>query len=122
MSTYRWPNLAAMFFDQVDRKGDRPFLWAKRGGAYHPLGWGDVAARVVPLARGLISLGVKPGDRFTIFSRGDDKKEYVDKQGIYFYVQCANCGKTVRLRADKQYDLSSDGGGNSGLGLALSQI
>ncbi len=42
---------------------------------------------------------------------GDDKKEYVDKQGVYFYVQCANCGKVVRLRADKQYDLANDGGG-----------
>ena len=40
-----------------------------------------------------------------IFGGGDGKKEYVDKQGIYFYVQCNNCGKTVRMRADKQYDL-----------------
>lgn len=47
-----------------------------------------------------------------LFGGGDDsKKEYVDKQGVYFYVQCNNCGKTVRLRADKQYDLSNDGGG-----------
>ena len=44
-------------------------------------------------------------------SGSDDKKEYVDKQGIYFYVQCNNCGKTVRIRADKQYDLAADGGG-----------
>jgi hypothetical protein len=44
---------------------------------------------------------------------GDEgsKKEYVDKNGIYFYVQCNKCGKTVRIRADKQYDLSNDGGG-----------
>ncbi len=46
-----------------------------------------------------------------IFGGGSDgKKEYVDKQGIYFYVQCNNCGKTVRMRADKQYDISVDGG------------
>jgi hypothetical protein len=42
---------------------------------------------------------------------GDDKKEYVDKNGLYFYVQCDNCGKTVRLRADKQYDLINEGSG-----------
>lgn len=46
-----------------------------------------------------------------LFGGGDGKKEYVDKQGIYFYVQCNNCGKTVRIRADKQYDLGTDGGG-----------
>lgn len=46
-----------------------------------------------------------------LFGGGDGKKEYVDKQGIYFYVQCNNCGKAVRIRADKQYDLGNDGGG-----------
>lgn len=46
-----------------------------------------------------------------LFGGGDGQKEYVDKQGIYFYVQCNNCGKTVRVRADKQYDLGNDSGG-----------
>ena len=47
MPDYRWPNLAAMFFDQVDHMGDRPFLWAKRDGQYKALSWGDAAAREV---------------------------------------------------------------------------
>ena len=42
---------------------------------------------------------------------GGGEQEYVDKQGIYFYVQCNNCGKTVRVRADKQYDLGNEGKG-----------
>jgi len=46
-----------------------------------------------------------------LFGGGDSKKEYVDKQGLYFYVQCNNCKKAVRVRADKQYDLAVDGGG-----------
>ncbi len=25
-----WPNLVLMFFEQVERYGDRPFLWIKR--------------------------------------------------------------------------------------------
>lgn len=45
-----------------------------------------------------------------LFGGDGSKKEYVDKQGLYFYVQCNNCKKTVRIRADKQYDLSNDGG------------
>ena len=32
-------------------------------------------------------------------------------QGVYFYIQCDNCGTTVRVRADKQYDLANDGDG-----------
>ena len=68
MADETWPNLAAMFFDQVDRLGDAPFLWAKRHGEYKPLSWGDTAARVTPLARGLLALGVKPGDRVMLVS------------------------------------------------------
>jgi hypothetical protein len=37
--------------------------------------------------------------------------QYVDKQGIYFYVQCDHCGSVVRLRADKQHDLQNNDGG-----------
>jgi long-chain acyl-CoA synthetase len=68
MADYAWPNLPAMFFDQVDRYGDRPFLWAKRGGKYAPLSWGDAAARVTAMSRGLRMLGIEPGDRVMLVS------------------------------------------------------
>lgn len=45
-----------------------------------------------------------------IFGARPDKG-YVDKQGLYFYVQCEKCGSKVRVRADKQHDLNRDGGG-----------
>ena len=63
-----WPNLATMFFNQVDRYGDRPFLWAKRSGQYRPLTWRDTAARVTTLVRGLLMLGIEPGDRVMLVS------------------------------------------------------
>jgi long-chain acyl-CoA synthetase len=68
MSANAWPNLAAMFFDQVDRRGDQPFLWAKRQGVYKPLSWGDAAARVTAKTRALRMLGVQPGDRVALVS------------------------------------------------------
>ena len=68
MADKNWPNLAAMFYEQVDAYGDSPFLWAKREGSYKPLSWGDVAARVSPLARGLLQTGIKPGDRVVLVS------------------------------------------------------
>ncbi len=45
---------------------------------------------------------------------GGEKKqpgENVDTRGVYFYVQCDNCGSCVRLRADKEYDLVREDGG-----------
>jgi hypothetical protein len=35
---------------------------------------------------------------------------YVDKDGVYLYVLCDNCGTPVRVRADKQYDLVNESG------------
>ena len=66
MTELPWPNLAAMFFNQVGRHGDEPFLWAKRDGTYRPLSWRDTAARVTPLARSLRALGIGAGDRVVL--------------------------------------------------------
>ncbi len=42
---------------------------------------------------------------------GSSKGQSPDSDGFFFYVQCDNCGKKVRLRILKQYELNySDGG------------
>src|SRR6202040_3005812 len=46
--------------------GERPFLWAKQGGAYRSLSWAETARTVNRLARGLVALGVEPGDRVAL--------------------------------------------------------
>jgi long-chain acyl-CoA synthetase len=60
------PNLAAMFFDWAAERGDRPFLWTKRKGAYLALPWREAAQQVGALARGLRALGIRPGDRVAL--------------------------------------------------------
>jgi long-chain acyl-CoA synthetase len=69
------PNLVRMFFDQAARKGDMPFMWAKRDGAWKPLTWREAARQVNLLARGLVSLGVGPGDRVALVS--ENRPEWV---------------------------------------------
>ncbi len=69
LSERTWPNLVAMFFDQVEENGDAPFLWAKEdGGRYQPQSWRRVAARMNALAGGLRASGVRPGDRVILVS------------------------------------------------------
>ena len=63
-----WPNLVAMFFDQVEQGGEAPFLWAKLDGTYKSRSWREAAMQVSELAHGLKSLGVKKGDRVLLVS------------------------------------------------------
>ncbi len=60
------PNLAALFFARAAEIGDRPFLWAKRGGNWQPTSWRQASATATKLARGLKALGIGLGDRVVI--------------------------------------------------------
>jgi len=66
MDAQTWPNLVTMFFDQVEKYGEHPFLWAKQDGKYRPMSWREVAMQVSELARGLQALGVKDGERVVL--------------------------------------------------------
>jgi long-chain acyl-CoA synthetase len=57
-----------MFFDQADRFGDRPFLWCKHEDEWRSWSWAQTAEEVTALARGLLALGVQPGDRVGLVS------------------------------------------------------
>ena len=57
-----------MFLGEAVRKGDRPFLWAKRDGSYRATSWRETADAISALARGLRLLGLKPGERVALIS------------------------------------------------------
>ncbi|MGH6830055.1 MAG: AMP-dependent synthetase/ligase, partial [Methylocella sp.] len=62
------PSLPRLFFDQAQKLGSKPFLWRKEGDAFSSIRWPRVAADVRALARGLIALGVRPGDRVALIA------------------------------------------------------
>lgn len=61
-------SLTAMFFEQAVRFDDKPFLWSKQDKQWEPLSWREVAEQVNLLARGLLSLGLRRGDRVLLVS------------------------------------------------------
>ena len=63
-----WRSLPAMFLEQAGRRGNKPFLWAKRDGRYRPVSWAEAARQVRSLALGLRSLGIGRGDRVALIS------------------------------------------------------
>jgi long-chain acyl-CoA synthetase len=68
-------SLPAMFFEVARERAGRPFLWAKRDRKYEPLSWGEAAEQVGRLARGLLALGLEPGDRVALIS--ENRPEWV---------------------------------------------
>ena len=63
-----FPNLVTMFFSRAAEKGDAPFLWAKRDGAWQPISWRETARRVAALAAALKRIGLKQGDMVMLVS------------------------------------------------------
>ncbi|HET8723385.1 MAG TPA: long-chain fatty acid--CoA ligase [Anaeromyxobacteraceae bacterium] len=59
-------NLVQVFEEQVQRRGDAPALTYKRDGSWRTTTWKELGRRVRDVADGLVSLGVKPGDRVSI--------------------------------------------------------
>ena len=64
----RFDNLVAMFLTRAGEKGDEPFLWAKRGGAWISISWAEAARQVASLAASLKRIGLEPGDRVALVS------------------------------------------------------
>jgi len=63
-----FPNLVTMFFTRAQEKGDAPFLWAKKGGAWQPTSWREAAETVSRLAQALRRLGLRKGDMVMLVS------------------------------------------------------
>ena len=61
-------NLPTMFFDQARALGSKSFLWAKVDKEWRGTSYAEARETVIKLAKGLISLGVEPGDRVVIVS------------------------------------------------------
>ena len=62
------PNLVAMFLTRAAEKGDAPFLWAKRDGAWTAITWREAAEKVARLSAALTAIGVERGDRVMLVS------------------------------------------------------
>ena len=63
-----FPNLVTMFLARAAEKGDKPFLWAKRGGSWQSTSWTEAARQVAALAESLLRNGLQPGDRVAFVS------------------------------------------------------
>jgi long-chain acyl-CoA synthetase len=62
----------------AERHGDSPAIRHKRDGAWHDVGYAELGEIVSEVGRGLIDLGIQPGDRVAILCTTRPEWTYVD--------------------------------------------
>jgi long-chain acyl-CoA synthetase len=67
-SAVNYQSLAEMFLSQAKRYGERVLYRFARDGRWESSTWKDALSQVREIALGLVSLGIKKGDRVAIFS------------------------------------------------------
>ena len=95
-----FPNLVAMFFARAAQKGDAPFLWAKRDGAWHATSWGDAARQVAALAASLKALGLKPGERVMLVS--ENRPEWLISDLAIMAARCVTVPTYTTNRSEER--------------------
>jgi long-chain acyl-CoA synthetase len=103
-----FPNLVAMFFARAGEKGDAPFLWAKKQGAWQSLSWSETAEQVARLAAALKRIGLKRGDMVMLVSENRPEWCIAD-----FAIMAAGCvtvpAYTTNTTRDHEHILDDSG-------------
>ncbi|MEK6602596.1 MAG: AMP-binding protein, partial [Candidatus Binatota bacterium] len=77
-----YQSLAELFLSQAKRYGDRVLYRFARNGHWETYTWQETLRRVREIALGLVSLGVRKGDRVAIFSANRVEWSLIDWANI----------------------------------------
>jgi len=103
-----FPNLVSMFLTRTRERGDRPFLWAKRDGAWASISYADAARQVAALADSFQRLGLKPGDRIMLVS--ENRPEWLIADLAIMTAGCVTVPTyTTNTTRDHQHILNNSG-------------
>jgi long-chain acyl-CoA synthetase len=104
----RHPNLVSMFFTWAAEKGDAPFLWAKKDGAWQPTSWREAADQVAALAAALRRIGLRKGDMVMLVS--ENRPEWCLSDLAVMAAGCVTVpAYTTNTERDHQHILDDSG-------------
>jgi long-chain acyl-CoA synthetase len=101
--------LIQFFEENVARYPSNPYLWEKREGAYRSTSYSEMKEMVYQFAAGLITLGVKKGDRLSLLAEG--RTWWVVAEMGMFYVGAIDVPLSIQLNepADLTFRLKHSG-------------
>ena len=104
----QWRSLPQMFFDQGQALQDKPLFWAKSDDGWQSLTWRQAGELVDALCRGLLGLGLQPGDRVLLISENRPEWGIAD-MAIMAAGGIAVPAYTTNTEADNFYLLKDSG-------------
>ena len=103
-----FPNLVTMFLKRAREKGGRPFLVAKRDGAWQSISYAEAAQQVAALADSLTRIGLKRGDRVMLVS--ENRPEWLIADLAIMAAGCVTVPTyTTNTTRDHQHVLNNSG-------------
>lgn len=98
-----------LFEASVDKYPDNVYLWEKENGEYKGLSYSKTREEVFKFAAGLISLGIKKGDRLGLVSEG--RNQWIISELGILYAGAINVPLSVKLdeAAELRFRLSHSG-------------
>ena len=103
------PSLIQFFEDNVAKYASNPYMWEKRDGAFRSTSYEEMKTLVHRFAAGLITLGVKKGDRLSLIAEG--RTWWVVAEMGMFYVGAIDVPISIQLNepADLIFRLKHSG-------------
>ena len=98
-------SIIQLFEDSVKKHKNNPLLWEKKNNKYTPSTYQEIYNQVLTFASGLISLGIKKGDRIALLSEG--RNQWVIAELAILYTGAINVPLSVKLEAtDLQFRIN----------------
>ena len=102
-------SLIQFFEENVERFSSNPYMWEKRDGQFQPTSYSEMRELVYQFAAGLITLGLKKGDRMSLLAEG--RNWWLAAEMGMFYVGVIDVPLSIQLNepADLIFRLKHSG-------------
>lgn len=102
-------SLVQFFEENVDKFSGNPYMWEKRDGRYQPTTYQEMRELVYQFAAGLMTMGVKKGDRLALLAEG--RAWWVVAEMSMFYLSAIDVPLSIQLNepADLIFRLKHSG-------------
>ncbi|HKM92808.1 MAG TPA: AMP-binding protein [Prolixibacteraceae bacterium] len=89
--------LVELFESSVEKFSNNPYMWEKNNGEYQSHSYSQIRDEVIAFGAGLLSMGIKKGDRIALLAEG--RKDWIVAELGMLYAGAVNVPLSVKLEA-----------------------